>query len=494
MTAVQASAGPLGRAGSPSPRRIIAWSPRGAPEERLDLLVHALAQLPDAATLEVGAPDHALAALDTLSRAYAIRDRVTLGTARPRPSSDAVVAPAPPVNGSMAEFLDELSEPGDAPSATRTDDAVLEGQRVGIVTNFPTHYRIPLLNGVHRRLAEVGAALRVFLASPHTPARAWPDAHQIEFDHELLPSRRLPLAEADAPRLSGRLRSFRPTLLLSAGFSPLVSGRVAGFASRNEIPFGVWSGDIPSQWTARSRWRRRVRRGILARSDFAIAYGHLAAAHLHDLAPGIPLVYGRNTAPVSPAGERAAGATTEVLAVAQAIPRKGLDVVVDAFAQLRDLPCALTVIGDGPELARLRARAAGLGNVTFVGPLPPREVADARGHSDAFVFPSRTEVFGLALVEAMGSGLATVTAPAPGAVADLAVAGRNCQVARSHEPGEWAREVRSLVVDGEARARVGAAAAQTVRARWTIAHAVDATVAGLRLGLLARSDRREPRG
>jgi hypothetical protein len=45
----------------------------------------------------------------------------------------------------------------------------------------------------------------------------------------------------------------------------------------------------------------------------------------------------------------------------------------------------------------------------------------------------------------MGAGLATVVSSAPGAVADLALAGRNCVVIDGHDPVEWAAAIRGLV-------------------------------------------------
>jgi glycosyltransferase involved in cell wall biosynthesis len=56
-----------------------------------------------------------------------------------------------------------------------------------------------------------------------------------------------------------------------------------------------------------------------------------------------------------------------------------------------------------------QARALGLANVTFPGPLYGEEKAKALAEADLFVLPSRTENFGIAVAEALGAGLPVIT-------------------------------------------------------------------------------------
>ncbi|MDD3530983.1 MAG: glycosyltransferase family 1 protein [Candidatus Pacebacteria bacterium] len=68
-----------------------------------------------------------------------------------------------------------------------------------------------------------------------------------------------------------------------------------------------------------------------------------------------------------------------------------------------DLPGTKLVIGDGANRARLEA-AYGATN-TFVGYKHGTELVDWLSLADVFVFPSRTETFGLVVVEALACGL-----------------------------------------------------------------------------------------
>ncbi len=224
---------------------------------------------------------------------------------------------------------------------------------------------------------------------------------------------------------------------------------------------------------------------ILNRTSFVLSYGWLSAEYVRSLAPHLPLVNGRNTAPVYDGEERTGGGPDiEVLTVGQAIPRKGLGVVVDAFRLLREEPCRLTVAGGGPELEALRARAGASTRIRFLGSVESDRILECYRDADVFVFPSRSDVFGLALVEGMGSGLPTITSTEPGAVADLAVDGYNCLVVRDPDPRAWADAIRRLVRDPSLRRTLGRNARRTILRRWTIEHSVDAWVAAFRLGLL----------
>jgi glycosyltransferase involved in cell wall biosynthesis len=84
---------------------------------------------------------------------------------------------------------------------------------------------------------------------------------------------------------------------------------------------------------------------------------------------------------------------------------KGLDLLLDAFAQLRPAERGLRLILQGPDWggeASLRARASSLGldgAVEFRGRVP--RAADAIGEWDAFVLPSRYDGFALSALDAM---------------------------------------------------------------------------------------------
>lgn len=90
------------------------------------------------------------------------------------------------------------------------------------------------------------------------------------------------------------------------------------------------------------------------------------------------------------------------------VPQKGLDLLLEAFAIVREeLPAAtLRIGGDGPEHGRLRA-LAGPG-VELLGPLDRGGVQELLSSARVAVVPSRLEPFGIVAVEAMAAGRGVV--------------------------------------------------------------------------------------
>ena len=97
-------------------------------------------------------------------------------------------------------------------------------------------------------------------------------------------------------------------------------------------------------------------------------------------------------------------------------PEKNLE----AFAAL-DLPGSRVVVGDGPDLARLRARYP---DVHWLGGQPHDSLARYYCAADAFVFPSRTDTFGLVMLEAMACGCPVAAYPVTGPI-DVVTPGVN---------------------------------------------------------------------
>ncbi len=446
------------------------------PSERLELGVHALAQLPDNVTLSVSGSPPLNGPAWLAARAYGVETRIE------RAALDHA-------DRQRAPTLAELVEGRGGQDPAAYPDGVLAGQLLAVVTNVPTHYRVALFNELAPRAEAAGARLRVFFLSRTPSTRPWMEPGAIRFEHEFL--RGFDLSRDRGRRLlpldlEARLRAFAPTTVLVGGFSPLVAGRVARYARRSDVSFGVWSGEIASRPTARAGLRRSQRVRLLGRAGYAVAYGTRAAEYLRSLDSNLPIVIGRNTTivPDTPTAQPNR-ARVELLSIARAEPDKALDVLVDAVRSVPGLRCRLTVVGDGPELPALRTRAVGDARIRFLGAAKPPDVRRLLADSDVFLFPSRYDVFGLAVVEAMGAGLATVVSPLPGVVDDLCVSERNCVVVDGG-PGEWATTIVRLVEDAGLRARLGQAATATIHARWTLAHAASAMLAGFCLPFLTQ--------
>lgn len=108
------------------------------------------------------------------------------------------------------------------------------------------------------------------------------------------------------------------------------------------------------------------------------------------------------------------------------VGRVAVEKNVEAFLRT-SVPGSKVVVGDGPARAELEQRFP---QVTFTGALHGAALASAYASSDVFVFPSRTDTFGLVLLEALASGVPVAALPVPG---PRDVIGGNAQVGALNE-------------------------------------------------------------
>lgn len=92
------------------------------------------------------------------------------------------------------------------------------------------------------------------------------------------------------------------------------------------------------------------------------------------------------------------------------VGRVSVEKNIGAFLAL-DLPGTKIVAGQGPALDGLRRRFP---EVQFMGVLPPAQLAQLYAHADVFVFPSRTDTFGLVMLEALACGTPVAAYPVQG--------------------------------------------------------------------------------
>lgn len=97
-----------------------------------------------------------------------------------------------------------------------------------------------------------------------------------------------------------------------------------------------------------------------------------------------------------------------LLNVGRVAPEKNLEAFLEA-----DVPGTKVVVGDGPALAEMRRRYP---QALFPGALSGADLASAYRGADCFVFPSRTDTFGLVVIEALACGLPVAAYPVAGPI------------------------------------------------------------------------------
>ena len=140
-------------------------------------------------------------------------------------------------------------------------------------------------------------------------------------------------------------------------------------------------------------WDQRTQYGV----DEFIANSGFIARRIHR-------VYGRPATVIYPPVDVAAFTLNTAkedfyFAASRLVPYKRMDLIVEAFRQMPDKK--LVLIGDGPDMAKIRAKAGP--NVTILGYQPFSVLKDHMQRAKAFVFAAE-EDFGIAPVEAQACG------------------------------------------------------------------------------------------
>jgi glycosyltransferase involved in cell wall biosynthesis len=268
----------------------------------------------------------------------------------------------------------------------------------------------PQVNGVVRTLATIATIVR---ARGHHLVTITPDQFR-SMPMPNYPEIRLALA---TPAVIGkRIDDFGPDAVHIATEGPLgwlarrwcIANGVAfttSFHTRFPDYIAARTG-LPASllWRPLVRFHRPARHILVATPRLA---AELAENGLHQTLPwtrGVDTALFRPDCPPHPA--LADLPRPIALHVGRIAVEKNIEAFLDA-----DWPGSKVVVGDGPMLDALQARYPG---VVFMGGLHGEALAAAYAGGDIMVFPSRTDTFGLVIVEALAAGTPVAGYRVPG--------------------------------------------------------------------------------
>jgi glycosyltransferase involved in cell wall biosynthesis len=147
--------------------------------------------------------------------------------------------------------------------------------------------------------------------------------------------------------------------------------------------------------------------------------------------------------------------------VGRLAPEKGIErlkVILQEVPNTR-----LAIIGDGPARRDLEREFAGTRTV-FTGVLQGEDLASAYASADAFLFPSTTDTLGLAMIEALASGLPIVAARS-GASQEVVNEGENALLYEADSADSLVAAIRRLFSDDAFREALARGARATAEER-----------------------------
>lgn len=156
-----------------------------------------------------------------------------------------------------------------------------------------------------------------------------------------------------------------------------------------------------------------------------------------------------------------------ILNVSRVLPQKNIKMILSALAKLRDRKAVFIHIGPVRDreydkaLKRFARENNIFGNVMFFEYLPRSELLEFYKCADAYVQASRTESFGITVVEAMAAGIPVLTTDV-GVAREIINDGKNGFIIKSEN--DIAEKIALLSENKKLRKRIGTKGQESVRA------------------------------
>lgn len=362
--------------------------------------------------------------------------------------------------------------------------------KVVIVTNIPAPYRIPLFNALSTR---EDIELVVYFMAKSEKNRKWSvSPGEFDFEYRLLSGNSFYSYTVDQaigvnPDIFQKLHSDSPDTVVVGGYSDLTSWATIAYAELTDIPIVPWNGSWKGSIKLQMAPVQKLRKLFFQRGNSWIAYGSLAAELMESFGADPERTFeATNTVDVeqlqaSLPSERDHTGTFELLYCGQLIERKNVGTVLDALDGFGPDELVFRIVGDGPALDRLNAKADSCSTpVKFEGYVEREELPTYYADADALVLASWREVWGLVVNESLACGTPAIVSTKCGCAPDLIRSGFNGSTFDPDDPDELRDILRSELESSDRQW----ASADEIRAdaveRFSIARATDAFASAIR--------------
>jgi len=266
-------------------------------------------------------------------------------------------------------------------------------------------------------------------------------------------------------------------------------GTLARNVGKVPLVLNVWGSDV-YDFPRRGPIHRWWLGGNLRRADLLVSTSGAMADHTRTLYPGLarPIVvpFGVNTELFKPGDPKAGVEAALVLGTVKSLaPVYGIDRLMQAFAQLlkMDVPAdlRLRIVGDGPQRKELERLAGELGitdRTDLVEAVPHAQVPEELRKLSVYVALSRSESFGVTVLEASACGVPTVVSDA-GGLPEVVRDGVTGYVVADGDPQLAAQQIHQLLSAPALRERLGAAGRRLVQELYEESLCVDRMTAVL---------------
>ncbi len=305
--------------------------------------------------------------------------------------------------------------------------------RLLVLTVMPSPYQRELFGAM---AAHPGLDVRVRYYTADAPDRQWRRSTLPSYSRVLPGFALHSIARCCClnPSIVSELRREDFDLVVVGDYFTLTAQLAMRYLSWRGIPWVLW-GEAPgvSARGSLGRWlrslaQRPVRRhaaGVAAIGGRAVeAYRGVVPSHV----PVFNIPYHCDLSEYLAIPRTEPRGPVRFLFSGQLIPRKGVDVLIEAFERIceRGHDARLTLLGDGPYRGHYERRLSPewADRVRFAGFVQPGDLPRAFSGADVFVLPSRYDGWGVVVNEALAAGMPLILTSKVGAL-DLVEPGRN---------------------------------------------------------------------
>ncbi len=273
------------------------------------------------------------------------------------------------------------------------------------------------------------------------------------------------------------LFKIKPNIIFTKAFSLWTALAVAYKLLTRSRVIIAYEGSSPAVDYSKSVWRTRLRSILSAQADAFVTNSHAGKAYLTDVLGADPeCVFVRPYEVASPHLLFESEQQIELansykkpvfITVGQLIPRKGIDLLLEACALLKSQGIneyTVLIAGKGPQQEELefKTEQAGLSDqVKFLGWVDYSSLGHYFSASDVFVFPTLADTWGLVTLEAMAIGKPAICSQYAG-TAEMIAEGENGYVIDPKKPQMLADKMMAFIQKPELAIAMGGKAKESM--------------------------------
>jgi len=331
--------------------------------------------------------------------------------------------------------------------------------KIIILHNIISPIRVFLFNKLSEYYEKKGIKLKVIFLSVSDKNRNWKTDSDINFDYEILDNFAIRIAGKDLNTffvnfgIVKTLKRENPHRVISFGWDNYAAYAANWWCRKNNKKFILWSGSTKYEQSWRRTLLRPLVKYLIKQTNGFIAYGTRSKEYLVSLgAPREKIQIFYNAVNIDYFKEKSEnfskkekfrlkeklGVKTKknILFSGRLIKMKGIFEMVDGFKKYQkiDSDISLLIMGVGPDKIKLEKyiKKEKIKNVFFLNFIQYKSLYKYYAISDLLLFPSRQDIWGLTINEALTCELPIVTTEKVGASVDLVESGKNGYIIKSN--------------------------------------------------------------